>query len=152
MSAKESSVSCSVRSSGAMDFEASVAAKSRTQSARSVICMADSSAMFLPCTVTDRADSLSRVPPQSGQGRNTMARSTKARTCDCIDSTSLASMDLRILVITPSYVTLMPSTLIFVASRYSRSSSSCSVYSPSGLSMSKYPDPAKMRPYQPSIE
>ena len=45
----------------------------------------------------------------------------------------------------------MPSTLILVASRWSRSWSSRSVNSPIGLSMSKKPEPLKIRPYQPSM-
>jgi hypothetical protein len=50
----------------------------------------------------DRAPSLSRVPPQSGQVVKVTARSTKARMCGCIESTSLASIDFWILGISPS--------------------------------------------------
>ena len=90
---------------------------SRTQSVRSLICIEQTSAMFLPLTSDDRASLLSRVPAQSGQVVNVMARSTKARTCGCMESTSFDSMDFWILGISPSYVRLMPSTLIFVGSR-----------------------------------
>src|SRR5438552_18065508 len=44
----------------------------------------------------------------------------------------------------------MPSTLILVGSLWSRSCSSFLVYRRIGLSGSKKPQPAKMRPYQPS--
>ena len=45
-----------------------------------------------------------------------MARSTKRRTCGCIASTSLESIDFWILGMMPSKVRLMPSTLILVGS------------------------------------
>ena len=48
-----------------------------------------------------RAASLSRVPSQSGQLVNTTARSTKARMCGCIASTSLESIDFWIVGISP---------------------------------------------------
>ena len=41
----------------------------------------------------DRAASLSRVPPHSGQVPKVTARSTKARMCGCIASGSLESID-----------------------------------------------------------
>ena len=44
----------------------------------------------------------------------------------------------------------MPSTLIFTGSRWRRSCSSRWVNFAIGLSGSKNPHPAKMRPYQPS--
>ena len=58
--------------------------------------------MFFPATVTERASALSRVPSQSGQVVKVTARSTKRRTCGCIASTSLESMDFCTLVRTPS--------------------------------------------------
>jgi hypothetical protein len=50
----------------------------------------------------DRAASLSRVPPHSGQVVNVTARSTNARMCGCIASTSLDSIDFWIFGISPS--------------------------------------------------
>ena len=50
-------------SSGATDGSS----RPRTQSARSLICIAQASAMLMPSIFDDRAASLSRVPPQSGQ-------------------------------------------------------------------------------------
>ena len=58
--------------------------------------------MFLPLIFEDRASLLSRVPSQSGQVVNVTARSTKRRTCGCIASTSLDSIDFWTLVSTPS--------------------------------------------------
>ena len=49
--------------------------------------------MLMPLIRDDRAPSLSRVPPQSGHAVNVTARSTNARMCGCIDSTSLARND-----------------------------------------------------------
>jgi hypothetical protein len=72
--------------------------------------------MLIPSIFDDRAASLSRVPSQSGQTVKVAARSTKARTCGCSESTSLDSIDFSILGIRPSYVRLMPSTLILVGS------------------------------------
>ena len=74
----------------------------RTQSARSVICIAQTSAMFFPLIFDDRASLLSRVPSHSGQVVNVTARSTNARMCGCMASTSLESIDFWILGITPS--------------------------------------------------
>src|SRR3712207_7603703 len=50
-----------------------------THAARSVICIAQASAMLMPSIFDERAASLSRVPSQSGQVVNVIARSTKAR-------------------------------------------------------------------------
>ena len=72
--------------------------------------------MLMPSILDDRAPSLSRVPPHSGQVVKVTARSTKARMCGCIASTSLDRIDFWILGISPSYVRLMPSTLILVGS------------------------------------
>ena len=72
--------------------------------------------MFFPPIFDDRASALSRVPPHSGQVWNVTARSTNARMCGCIASTSLDSIDFWILGISPSYVRLIPSTLILVGS------------------------------------
>src|ERR687891_1995814 len=99
----------------------------------------------------DRAPSLSRVPSHSGQVVKVTARSTNARTCGCSESTSLDRNDFWILGIRPSYVRLIPSTLILVGSLWSRSRSSFLVYLRIGLSGSKKPQPRKMRPYQPSM-
>ena len=97
--------------------------------------------MLIPLIFDDRAASLSRVPPQSGQAANVMARSTNARMCGCSASTSLDRNDFWILGISPSYVRLTPSTLILVGSLYSRSLSSVLVYLRIGLSGSKKPQP-----------
>ena len=74
----------------------------RTHSARSVICIAQACAMLIPLTLDDRAVSLSRVPPQSGQVVKVTTRSTKARMCGCIASTSLDRKDFWIFGIKPS--------------------------------------------------
>jgi hypothetical protein len=58
--------------------------------------------MFLPLMRDDRAPTVSRVPPQSGQVVNVTARSTKRRTCGCSASTSLLSIDFCTFVSTPS--------------------------------------------------
>ena len=50
----------------------------------------------------ERAASLSRVPSHSGQVVKVTARSTKARMCGCIASTSLARNDFWIFGIRPS--------------------------------------------------
>ncbi len=57
--------------------------------------------METPSIFEDRAASLSRVPSHSGQTVNTTARSTKARMCGCIASTSLDSIDFWIVGIRP---------------------------------------------------
>ena len=72
--------------------------------------------MLIPSILEERAASLSRVPPHSGQAVNVTARSTNARMCGCIASLSLASIDFWIFGIRPSYVRLMSSTLILVGS------------------------------------
>ncbi len=77
--------------------------------------------MLSPSIFEDRASSASRVPSQSGQVVNVIARSTKARMCGCIASTSLDRNDFWICGIRPEYVRLMPSTLTFVGSLCSRS-------------------------------
>ena len=72
--------------------------------------------MFFPLIFEDRTSLVSRVPSHSGQVWKVIARSTKARMCGCIASTSLDSIDFWIFGITPSYVRLIPSTLILVGS------------------------------------
>ena len=64
--------------------------------------MAQASAMLIPSILEERAASLSRVPPHSGQTVNVTARSTNARMCGCIASLSLDSIDFWILGIRPS--------------------------------------------------
>ena len=64
--------------------------------------MAQASAMFNPRIFDERAASLSRVPSHSGQVVNVTARSTKARMCGCIASTSLDRIDFWIFGIRPS--------------------------------------------------
>ena len=58
--------------------------------------------MFLPSIFEDSASLLRRVPSHSGQVVNVIARSTKARMCGCIASTSLDSIDFWIFGIRPS--------------------------------------------------
>ena len=58
--------------------------------------------MLIPSIFEDRAASLSRVPPHSGQVVNVTARSTNARMCGCIASVSLDSIDFWIRGIRPS--------------------------------------------------
>ena len=58
--------------------------------------------MLIPPIFEDRAASLRRVPAHSGQVVKVTARSTKARMCGCIASTSLASIDFWIFGIRPS--------------------------------------------------
>ena len=77
--------------------------------------------MLSPSIFDDRASLASRVPSQSGQVVNVIARSTNARMCGCIASTSLDRNDFSICGINPEYVRLIPSTLIFVGSLWSRS-------------------------------
>ena len=85
-------------SSGATDRSS----RSRTQPARSLICIAQASAMLVPLIFDDRASSDSRVPSQSGHVVNVTARSTKARMCGCIASTSLDSIDFWIVGMRPA--------------------------------------------------
>ena len=58
--------------------------------------------MLIPAIFEDRAGSLSRVPPHSGQGVKVTARSTNARTCGCSVSMSFDSIDFWIFGISPS--------------------------------------------------
>ncbi|CAN5175474.1 hypothetical protein BH24ACT1_BH24ACT1_02550 [soil metagenome] len=58
--------------------------------------------MLSPRIFEERAGSLSRVPPQSGQEVKVTARSTKARMCGCSASTSLERNDFCTLGISPS--------------------------------------------------
>ena len=88
----------------------------RTQSARSLICIAQASAMLMPPIREERAASLSRVPPQSGQALKVTARSTNARMCGCSASGSLESIDFCSLGINPSYVRLTPLTFTLTGS------------------------------------
>ncbi len=74
----------------------------RTQAARSLICIAQASAMLIPSISDDRAASLSRVPSHSGHVWKVTARSTNSRMCGCIASRSLARNDFWILGISPS--------------------------------------------------
>ena len=57
--------------------------------------------MLMPSIFDDRAASLSRVPSHSGQVVKVTARSTKARMCGCIASTSLERIDFWIFGISP---------------------------------------------------
>ena len=98
MSTKESRVSCSPCSSGATDGSSSP----RIHSARSLICIAQQSAMLTPLILELRASAVSRVPSHSGHVVNVIARSTKARMCGCIASTSLVRKDFWIRGISPS--------------------------------------------------
>ncbi len=107
--------------------------------------------MFRPWIFEDSASCVSRVPPHSGQVWNVTARSTKRRTCGCIASGSLDSIDFWILGMIPSKVRLTPSTLILVGSAYSIVSSCFFVNDAIGLSIGS-PTPANSRPYQPSME
>ena len=58
--------------------------------------------MLIPLIFDDRAASLSRVPSHSGQVVKVTARSTNARMCGCIASTSLDRNDFWIFGIRPS--------------------------------------------------
>jgi hypothetical protein len=58
--------------------------------------------MLSPATFEARAAAVSRVPAQSGQVVKVTARSTKARTCGCSASTSLARIDFCSLGTSPS--------------------------------------------------
>src|ERR671922_144920 len=63
MSTNEARVAPSAASSGATDGSS----RPRTHSARSLICIAQASAMLIPAIFDERASALSRVPPHSGQ-------------------------------------------------------------------------------------
>ena len=97
MSTNDSSVSRRAVSSGATDGSSIVL----THSATSRISIAETSAIDTPSIFDARASWPSRVPSQSGQVVNTTARSTKARMCGCMASTSLASIDFWICGIRP---------------------------------------------------
>lgn len=58
--------------------------------------------MEMPLIFEERACSARRVPSHSGQGVKVTARSTNARTCGCIASLSLASIDFWMRGIRPS--------------------------------------------------
>ena len=58
--------------------------------------------MLIPLIFDERAASVSRVPSHSGQVVKVTARSTKARMCGCIASTSLDRNDFWICGISPS--------------------------------------------------
>ncbi len=64
--------------------------------------MAHASAMLIPLIFDDRAASVSRVPPHSGHVVKVTARSTNSRTCGCIASLSLDSIDFWIRGISPA--------------------------------------------------
>jgi hypothetical protein len=89
MVTNESRLSPSAASSGATDGSS----RPRTQAARSLICIAQASAMLTPAIFDDRAALLRRVPPHSGQALKVTARSTKARMWGCSASTSLERND-----------------------------------------------------------
>ena len=74
----------------------------RAHPARSLTCIAHASAMLIPLIRDERAASLSRVPPHSGQVVNVTARSTNARICGCMASLSLDRNDFWILRVRPS--------------------------------------------------
>ena len=103
ISTNESSRCPRLRSSGATPGSSSP----RTHVARSVICIAQASAIETPRIFEDRAGAASRVPSHSGQAWNTTARSTNARMCGCMLATSLESIDFWILGTSPSKVRLM---------------------------------------------
>ena len=58
--------------------------------------------MLRPSIFDERAASLSRVPPQSGQALKVTARSTNARMCGWSESTSFDSIDFWIRGTSPS--------------------------------------------------
>ena len=64
--------------------------------------MAQASPMLIPSILEERAASLSRVPPQSGQAPKIAARSTNARIWGRIDSRSLEKNDFFTRGISPS--------------------------------------------------
>ncbi len=78
------------------------------------------------------------------------ARSTKARMCGCIASTSLDRNDFLMRGINPSCVRLILSTFTLVGSAWRKVSSSFLLYFRIGLSVSR-PAAAKMRTIQPSV-
>ncbi len=98
MATNESSVAASDRRSGAAEGSS----RPRTHAARSLICMAQASAMLTPPIFEERATSFRRVPPQSGQGMKVTARSTNSRMCGWRASGSLESIDFWIFGTSPS--------------------------------------------------
>ena len=107
--------------------------------------------MLVPEIVDERASGVSRVPSHSGQAWKVTARSTKRRTCGCIASGSLDSIDFWILGMMPSKVRLIPSTLILVGGRVEHRVALLGGEGHIGLSIGS-PMPENSRPYQPSIE
>ena len=85
-------------SSGATDGSS----RPRTHVARSLICIAQASAMLTPPIFEERAASLSLVPPHSGQVVNVTARSTNARMWGCSESGSFERNDFCTLGTSPS--------------------------------------------------
>ena len=57
--------------------------------------------MLMPLIFDERAPSFSRVPPQSGHAVKVTARSTKARMCGCMASTSFDRNDFCTLGMSP---------------------------------------------------
>ena len=105
--------------------------------------------MLIFLILDDRAASFSRVPPHSGHLVNVTARSTNARMCGCIASTSFDRNDFWILGTRPSYVKLMFWNFTFLCSLWRKFSSSFFVYFLIGLSGS-IPAASKIRTCQPS--
>jgi len=70
--------------------------------ARSLICIAQASAMLIPTIFDERASALSRVPSHSGHTSKVIARSTNARMWGCIASTSFERNDFWIFGMRPS--------------------------------------------------
>ena len=88
----------SAASSGATDGSS----RPSIHSTRSLICIAQASAMLTLPIRDDRAAALSLVPSHSGQVVNVTARSTNSRKCGCSDSRSLDRIDFWTLGISPS--------------------------------------------------
>ncbi len=80
----------------------SLAVMARMKGARSLTCMADSSAMFFPFTLLPSAAWLRRAPWQAGQSLRVKILSYSARTCGCKVSGSFAPMPFFSLTTTPS--------------------------------------------------
>ncbi len=98
ISTNESRACCRAARSGATDGSS----RPLTHSARSLICIAQASAMLIRLIFEDRAPSLRRVPSHSGQTVKVTARSTNSRMCGCMPSRSLASIDFWMRGIRPS--------------------------------------------------
>ena len=97
--------------------------------------------MLTPSIFEDRAASLSRVPPQSGQAVKVTARSTNARMCGCsasgsLERTTSGPWDQALVG------RLMLSTFTLVGSLWRKSWSSALVYLRIGLSGATKPDSA----------